>query len=156
MIVDTSRFGKLEISQEALIQIPGGLVGFSGQQLFAWVPHKNSQQLAWLQSATNPAIAFPILNAARFVEEGYPDVPIQQIAELGGVSYSTGEELALMVVLSASELAPPTVNLMAPIVINIETRMGAQVVLVNTRFTTALLTPRPSAPAMSAVTAEGP
>lgn len=156
MIIETSRFGTLDVSEDALIHMVGGLVGFSELDSFAWVPHKNSQHLAWLQSATHPNVAFPILNAARFLEDGYPDVPLEQIAELGGVRFDDVHHLALMVVLSATELAPPTVNLMAPIVINIESRQGAQVVLVNTRFSTVLLAPKATSRPVAAANVEAP
>ncbi len=156
MIIETSRFGSLDVEEGGLIHMVGGLVGFADLDAFAWVPHKNSQQLAWLQSATHPSVAFPILNAARFLEDGYPDVPVEQIAELGGVPFENANDLALMVVLSASEMAPPTVNLMAPIVINIETRKGAQVVLVNTRFSTVLLAPKATSRPVATASVEGP
>jgi flagellar assembly factor FliW len=64
-----------------------------------------------------------------------------------------------MVVLSAPQSQPATVNLLAPIVVNIQTRLGGQLFLEGTSFGTRELfvtqsaareAPAASAPAMSA------
>src|SRR5690606_31692746 len=98
----------------------------------------DSADVAWLQSVQNPSVAFPLLNATR-VGPDYPDVPLETIAEQAGIAFENVADLALLVVLSASAGDAPTVNLMAPVVINVATRVGAQVVLVGSRFQTARL-----------------
>ena len=65
----------------------------------------------------------------------YPDVQFEPIGNAAGVDGSS-EDVAVMVVLSAPEGQPATVNLVAPIVINVATHEGAQVILRGSRFTT--------------------
>lgn len=140
MKINTSRFGELEVDDATLIELDAGMVGFPEAREFAWIAHRSSQQIAWLQSTKDKDLAFPLINAANICA-GYPDVPIDKMADQVGLTFETDETLALMVVLSAGQGARPVVNLMAPVVINSETRKGAQVVLTNTRFTMAELPP---------------
>lgn len=140
MKIQTSRFGELDVDDATLIELEAGMVGFPEARQFAWIAHRTSQQIAWLQSVHNKDLAFPLINAANICA-GYPDVPVERMAEQVGLDFDDHEALALMVVLSAGPKARPIVNLMAPVVINSETRKGAQVVLTNTRFTMAELPP---------------
>jgi len=140
MKIESTRFGELDVPDETLIELSSGMVGFPNDNQFAWIAHRNSNEIAWLQSTKTPNIAFPLMNAAN-IASGYPDVPIEKMAEQAGLSFDDPNLLALMVVLSAAPNSPPTVNLMAPVVINSTSRQGAQVVLTNSRFTTATIPP---------------
>ncbi len=140
MKVKTTRFGLLEVEEDTLIELASGMVGFPKLTEFAWIGHRNSPNIAWIQSTKDADVAFPLMNAAN-IAEGYPDVPVNKIADQAGLSFEDENALALMVVLSASAQGGTTVNLMAPVVINSRTRKGAQVVLTNSRFTSAILPP---------------
>lgn len=138
MKILTTRFGQLEVEDASLVTLSAGMVGFPKDTVYAWIPHRDSEDIAWLQSVQNPSVAFPLLNAIR-VGADYPDVSLEAMAEQAGLAYADVTDLALMVVLSASPGEAPTVNLMAPVLINVLTRLGAQVVLAGTRFQTARL-----------------
>jgi flagellar assembly factor FliW len=75
----------------------------------------------------------------------YPDVPIQAVVEKAGLGADL-EQIAILAVLCASQLAPATVNLLAPILIDSSTRRGAQVFLEGSRFTTRELFVLPGVP----------
>ncbi|MCH2110413.1 MAG: flagellar assembly protein FliW, partial [Polyangiaceae bacterium] len=138
MKVNTSRFGKLDVEEESLIRLNSGMVGFPHDLEFAWVPHPTSPAIAWLQSIQNPALAFPLYNGA-LVDPSYPDLEIEKIAEQAGIQFQDREELALMVVISAGSDRAPLLNLMAPVLINAQSREGAQVVLTHSKFSTITL-----------------
>ncbi len=134
MKIDSERFGIIEINEEELLAFPAGVIGFPTEQRFALVPHQGSGYIAWLQSVSTPALAFPVVSAHAFGDK-YPDVPVAGAAEEAGIDGSE-DSLAVMVVLCALSGQPATVNLLAPIVVNATTRRGAQVILEGTRFTT--------------------
>lgn len=140
MKFQSSRFGEMEVDETTLIQLPSGMVGFPDDTRFVWIAHRNSSDIVWLQSTQTKELAFPLINAAN-IAAGYPDVPVEKMAEQVGLEFEDPAVLALMVVLSASAQGGPMVNLMAPVVINSKTRLGAQIVLTNSRFTTAQLPP---------------
>ena len=144
MKIQTTRFGELDVADETLIELASGMVGFPDDTKFAWIAHRNSTDVAWIQSVSSERLAFPLINAAN-IAAGYPDIPVDKIAEQAGLEYEKVDSLALMVVIAAAPGGSPTVNLIAPVVINSETRKGAQVVLTNSRFTTATI-PSPERP----------
>jgi flagellar assembly factor FliW len=134
MNIESQRFGTLEINEEELLTFPHGVIGFPTEQRFALVPHHGSGYIAWLQSASTPGLAFPVVSAHAFGDR-YPDVPVENAAREVGIE-GDEESLAVMVVLCALANQPATVNLLAPIVVNATTRRGAQVILEGTRYST--------------------
>jgi flagellar assembly factor FliW len=134
MNIESQRFGTLEINEDELLSFPAGVIGFPTEQRFALVPHHGSGYIAWLQSVSTPALAFPVVSAHAFGDR-YPDVPVGTAAQEAGLD-GAEDSLAVMVVLCALSGQPATVNLLAPIVVNAATRTGAQVILEGTRFST--------------------
>jgi flagellar assembly factor FliW len=134
MKVSTRRFGEIEIEPREVLQFPVGIAGFPDERAFILVRTKETGQIAWLQSARTPSLALPLVSAHAF-GSFYPDVEFLPIAERAGLG-SKLEDMAMMVVLSAPQGAPATVNLLAPIVVNTETRLGGQLFLEGTSFGT--------------------
>jgi len=134
MMIESERFGRIEVLEEEIINFPSGVVGFPDEKAFVLVRNGRSGLIGWMQSVTTPDFAFPVVSAHGFGEQ-YPDVEMDAPAQAAGV-WNQGAELAVLAVLSAPRRGPATVNLMAPIVVNAATRMGAQVMLEGTRFST--------------------
>lgn len=143
MQINSQRFGVIEFDDDAVLNFPAGIIGFPREHAFALIPHQGSQFLAWLQSLTKPELAFPVVSAHYFLES-YPDIPVSPAAHAAGLQ-GTEEDFAVMVVLCAPIGQPATVNLLAPIVINTETRTGGQVILDGSRFSTREVFVAPSA-----------
>jgi flagellar assembly factor FliW len=134
MIIKTQRFGTVEFADDALLNFPVGVIGFRGENRFVLIPHKNSSYLAWLQSVTTPELAFPVVSAHAFGAD-YSDLSFVEATKIAAVG-GPAEECAVMVVLCAPPAQPATVNLLAPIVVNLQTRQGGQVILEDSRYST--------------------
>ena len=134
MNIQSQRFGALEVSDEQVLTFAEGIIGFPNEREFVLLPHNSSGFLAWLQSTSTPALALPVVSAHAFGER-YPDVALEPVAEALGMG-EVNDDMALMVVLSAPQGQPATVNLLAPILVNVATRKGAQLILDGSRFTT--------------------
>src|SRR4051794_34419271 len=134
MQINSQRFGVVELEDDAVLNFPEGIIGFPREQSFALVPHQGSTYLAWLQSVTKPELAFPVVSAHYFLDS-YPDVPVSPAAHAAGVQ-GNEDDYAVLVVLCAPIGQPATVNLLAPIVVNSQTRTGAQIILEGSRFST--------------------
>jgi flagellar assembly factor FliW len=134
MQIETTRFGRVDVKDAEQIHFPTGIIGFRDEKSFVLIPHGSSDLIGWLQSVQTPALAFPVVSAHGLVNE-YPDVPIDQAAERAGVK-GTADDLAVLAVLSAPLQQPATVNLLAPLIVNASTRVGAQVFLEGSRFST--------------------
>ena len=143
MQINSQRFGVVELDDDAVLSFPSGIIGFPREQAFALIPHQGSTYLAWLQSVTNEALAFPVISA-HFYGDSYPDVSVVGAAHAAGIS-GARDDFAVLAVLCAPIGQPATVNLMAPIIINSETRTGAQVILEGSRFSTreVFVAPKP-------------
>ncbi len=134
MNIMSQRFGALEIQEDQVLDFATGVIGFPNERRFVLVPHNGTGFLAWLQSTETPALALPVVSAHAFGAK-YPDVDIAQALSDVGLAGAL-EDVALMVVLCAPQGLPATVNLLAPIIVNVATRRGAQVILEGSRFTT--------------------
>ncbi len=134
MMIPTSHFGPIEVEPSEILRFPNGLIGFASEREFVLIRHGESRAIAWLQSLTTPYLALPVVSA-HMLASRYPDVPIGPVAEAAGMG-SDPDELAVLVVLSAPSGRPATVNLMAPIIVNATTRLGGQVLLEGSQFTT--------------------
>lgn len=132
MKIESTRFGSIEIDPEAMIRFPTGPVGFPGEQSFVLLRRSDDSPLAWLQSTRSPELAFPVVSAHALGHD-YPDVDPLPAAEDSGVA-GHPSELAILVVLAAAPGTPATVNLLAPIVVNVTTRVGAQIFLRDSRY----------------------
>ncbi|HEY2407733.1 MAG TPA: flagellar assembly protein FliW [Polyangiaceae bacterium] len=134
MQIKSQRFGAVELADDALLTFPAGIIGFPHERSFVLIPHKGSSCLAWLQSTTSQELAFPVVSAHAFGER-YPDFSLDDAARTAGIGEPV-QDYAVLVVLSAPRGQPATVNLLAPIVVNAQTRLGAQVILDGSRFST--------------------
>jgi flagellar assembly factor FliW len=134
MIVQSDRFGAVEIDAADVLRFPTGIIGFPTEDAFVLVRRTNSQTVGWLQSMKSSYLALPVVSA-HLLSPRFPDVPLGGYAERAGLG-NDAEELAVLAVLSAPPGQPATVNLMAPIIVNATTRVGAQIILESTQFTT--------------------
>jgi flagellar assembly factor FliW len=144
MIVHSDKFGAIEVDATDVLNFPTGIIGFPRESEFVLVRRGDSQVIGWLQSTQTTYLTLPVVSAHALAPR-FPDVPIEVYAERAGIG-SDPEELAVMAVLSAPPGQPATVNLMAPIIVNAATRIGAQILIENTRFSTRelFILPEPS------------
>jgi len=134
MIVNSERLGSVEIDAGDIITFPAGIVGFPGEREFVLIRLRTSSPVGWLQSVKSAYLTLPVVSA-HALPRRFPDVAIEDQTERLGLGRDS-EQFAVLAVLSAPSAQPATVNLMAPIIVNAKSRMGAQVVLEGTHFST--------------------
>jgi flagellar assembly factor FliW len=130
MIVETKYFGAAEYPESAIIHFPQGLPGFEGITDFLCLEQPSLRPLAYLQSVTEPQVCFLTL-PVRAIEPSY-HVQLEPadacILKLGSAQPRIGREIACIAILCAGPDRIATGNLAAPVVINIEERLGLQVI----------------------------
>lgn len=125
--VETTRFGEVEVEEEVLLRFPNGIIGFEGLDSFVMLEGPEGTPLKWLQSTNEPAIAFVIADPSTIVP-GY--VVRVNGEDLDPLELDTPEDAAVAVIITVpGELEKATCNLLAPVVFNVEKRLGIQVVL---------------------------
>jgi flagellar assembly factor FliW len=131
MRIQTDRFGTFEVDDKDPIHFPQGMIGFPSEKQFVLLRHRDDSAIGWLQSTNNPALAFPVVSIDALAV-AYPAIAATPAAG----QKEEADPHAVMAVLCASAGQPATVNLLAPIVVNVRSRKGAQILLEGTTFST--------------------
>ena len=127
MIIETSRFGRIELQSEDYLTFAEGILGFSDLRKFVLLDDPNDDIFAWLQSCEVPGIAFPVLEPELFME-GYRINLAKSdldLLKLGNVN----EARAFSIVTIPQDPTQMTANIKAPILINTKARIARQCVL---------------------------
>ncbi len=134
-----SRFGACSFSDEEVLSFPWGLPGFPELRRFVALQVADQDRFVWLQSLDNEKVAIPMVDPWSIYDDYEPRLP--QYAQ-SALDIRTAEEFAVYaVVVVTGQAHEMTVNLLAPVVINLRTRIGRQVPLENQAY--AIRTPVP-------------
>lgn len=127
MLIQTGRFGPIEVSSEEVIHIPSGILGFPEDHNFCLVDAADETLILWLQSLSNPHLAFPVLEPKIFK----PDYVVRlSAAELRELRLASIKDASVFTILTIpADLTEMTANLKAPLVINTREKTAKQVVL---------------------------
>lgn len=131
MLVKTKFFGEIELPEEKILTLDRGLIGLEQYKKYTilYDCEKEDANISWLQSLEEPALALPVIKPW-IVKEDYN--PIVEDELLGGLGELTEDNLVILLTVTVpEEIEEMSVNLKAPIVINADTRKGAQIVVEN-------------------------
>jgi flagellar assembly factor FliW len=118
----TRDFATIDYDPKTEIHFPEGLPGFGNEKRFLLIEKETLAPLVFLQSLTNPALCF--LAVSVFVADpGYQIGNMQDDDEM----VSCGDSLCLAI-LTESPNGGFTANLLAPVIINLQTRSAVQAV----------------------------
>jgi flagellar assembly factor FliW len=124
MEIRTTRFGPLEIEADDVIRFPAGLAGLEGCLDWVFLADSHNDALGWLQSTTHDGVALAVVSPRRFVPDYQVRVPRNELASL----CLEGAQGAHVLVIVSKNDRSISLNLKAPLVINLEQRTGRQVV----------------------------
>jgi flagellar assembly factor FliW len=127
MNIHTSRFGLISITSDDVIQFPEGLLGFNELRQFVLLDDPTDEIFAWLQSCTEPNIAFPLLEPELFTSN-YSVALTKHDLETLGLQSKEGVR-CFSIITIPGDPTQMTANLKAPIVINVAKRVARQCVL---------------------------
>jgi flagellar assembly factor FliW len=132
MIIQTGRFGQLEISNEDLITVPQGLLGFPELTRFCLVDPADDTLILWLQSLDNANIAFPVLEPKVFRADYAVRLSAAELRELRLDHLKQAAVLSILTI--PADVSQMTANLKAPLVINLKEQLARQVVLQENEY----------------------
>ena len=127
MQINTSRFGPIEIEPEDILLFSRGLFAFENHRHWILLTDGCNDALARLQSLNDPEVALPMVSPRKFVPAYQVHILRSQLTPL---ELAALDQAFVLNVLSqnAGEL---TVNLKAPVIINLDRRIGRQIVTVD-------------------------
>jgi flagellar assembly factor FliW len=113
--VESTRFGSLDVPEEALIEFPAGLIGVGGRS-FALLSREEGTAFRWLQETERPELALPVVDPFMF----FPAYEVRiSDAEAERIGIERAEEAdVLAIVRAAGEIEDFTVNLLAPVLVS--------------------------------------
>lgn len=134
MKVKTSRFGEIDLPDDTVIHFPEGVVGFKDASRWVLFDCGEEGIFKWLQSCERPELAFVISDANEIlpgyrVMIGEKERSLLQLDELS-------DGVVCLILCIPDDPREATANLLGPIVMNSEKRIGAQLVLVNPEYST--------------------
>ena len=132
MIVNTFRFGPLEVPEEKLITMERPILGFENYSDFCLIEIEELAPFMWLQSTEDENVAFMVVNPVVFFPEYRIVVNPKEIAELKVGRVELVETYVIVTIHEANREI--SANLQGPILINTETRLAKQLVLVNSEY----------------------
>ncbi len=130
IVIEQTRFGTIEIEESRVLNFENGLIGFPEQTRFVLLEPDAGKMVAYLQSLVTPGLAFPVWDAAGY--DTYPQPASAVLAKSAGLP--AGDYAVLVVVAAKVEAKTLEANLLAPIIVEVESRKCAQVVLDARRF----------------------
>ncbi len=113
-MIESSRFGRVEIDPTTIIEFPDGLIGLGGSR-YALLAADEDSPFLWLHSLEDPDLALPVTDPARFFEGFGVELADEDAERLGLDDVTT---VAIYVTVRAAEtLEDFSANLKAPILV---------------------------------------
>ena len=135
MIIKTDRFGEINIDETLVIHFPDGLLGFPEQKKYIILEHKPQSPFCWLQSTTSPELAFVMTNPLLFKTDYLDSLPPDEKKRLLGEEEKGKETIIFtLVTIPAGKAESATTNLLGPLSIDPQSRIGRQVILADSGY----------------------
>ncbi|MDR3310578.1 MAG: flagellar assembly protein FliW [Oscillospiraceae bacterium] len=132
MQVETARFGTLDIDGSKLVRFRDGIPGLEEFREFALLQTKESYPINWLQSVTDGNVALPVIDMFSVVPDYAFDLGDDDVAQLGLAS--PDDVLVAGVLVIPDSIEQMTINLAAPVVINLKSGDAKQIILADSEY----------------------
>ncbi len=132
MIIETSRFGGIDVDDQRFLNFPRGLLGFPDDKDYALIQTGENSAFYWMQAVHRPELAFVVCDPRMFIPDFRIAIKSEDLASVG-LTDTHGSQVFVIVNKVDDTL---TANLQGPLVINVATRVGKQLVLSEKKFTT--------------------
>lgn len=127
MQIESSYLGNIVIDEEKIIQFQAGLPGFAEEKEFVILEIPENQLFHILQSIHNPNLAFVITDPYQIYTSYTFELDDYTIENL---QITSQEDVAVFTIMTLKEsFQKSTINLKAPIVINMKKQLAKQYVL---------------------------
>jgi flagellar assembly factor FliW len=129
MMIETSRFGSIAVSENDIITFPEGMLGFSKIDQYVLVERADDSLFIWLQALKKPTVAFPLLEP-QILERNYRVEMIDEDMKMIRMK-DLKHSKVFSIITIPTDPTKMTANLKAPVVINVKDKLAKQVILHN-------------------------
>jgi len=128
----TRDFGKVNIDEDKIIEFPDGLPGFKEENEFVLLPLDEDSLFVIMQSVNTPELAFITIEPRNIIKD-YEFVISEKTEEL--LQIEGIEDIILLNIVNIKDkVEDMTINLAAPLVININKNLGKQIILDDSKY----------------------
>lgn len=130
--IRTKCFHEVDYTDSSVFHFPSGLPGFEHEHNFVFLNRLDSHPILFMQSVLTPELCFvllPVLTVApnyqlTLDEEARADLklPLEGQPKIGK------DILCAVIACARGNHEPPTINLLAPVIVNLRDRIGLQVI----------------------------
>ena len=133
MILETAKFGKVEVNDNYIFDFVEPIIGYENIKHFALIDCDEKSPFKWLQAIEDLSLAMPVTIPAYFGIEYKFYIPDDKV-ELLEAKEAT--DILSLNITNVPNGAPQnaTVNLLAPVVVNINNKKALQLILSDTNF----------------------
>jgi len=132
MLIQTTRFGPVDIDESRTLEFPAGLLGFSNFKKFALLQPDENGVFFWLQSTESADLAFVVTDPALWLPDYQANIRKEQMEELGLRDIADAQ---VLVIVNKREQSL-TANLQGPLVVNSANSTAMQLVLAEKKWST--------------------
>jgi len=135
MKILTRKFGEVEVDEDKILTVHGGLLGFEGLEKYILLSEPKTAPLCWLQSIEEPNLSLVVVDPYLF-EPDYA-VNLDELIHSQNWKDTDAHNLIPYVVVNLSEETPEkqiTTNLLGPIIINPRNNEMAQMIISDANY----------------------
>jgi flagellar assembly factor FliW len=132
MLIQSTRFGAMQVDDERVITFPRGMLGFPEHRRFALIQSGEGNYFFWLQSVDDANLAFVVTDPTTFFKDYQAPVREETREE---IELDDPAHVQVFVICNKVD-SWLTGNLLGPLVVNAANRLGSQVVLTDKKWTT--------------------
>jgi len=128
MKVETSRFGEVEVTPESMVTFPSGLVGLPNHARYVVFDVDQDSSYQWFQSLDDKTLAVVVMPADVLEPDFAKHITEDSVMDL---ALNEDDQVSISVIVTIPPGRPDqaTANFRAPIVVNLRTRIGKQIIL---------------------------
>lgn len=132
MIIQTAHFGEVEIDDKKILTFENGLPGLEGDKRYALLSNEDSRPVSWLQSLNHREISLPVMDPFLICPDYSFDISQDDINILNIDQIRDIYILCILVIPQNTDAM--TINLSAPIIINVQNSKGCQIILDDRKY----------------------
>ena len=134
MIIETTHFGEIEITEENILDFQEGILGFEDIHKFGIINNEDPESpFSWMQAIEKPELAFALVDPFA-IKKDY-DFELKDV-DAGTLGIEDPTQVAVFaIVVVPEDTRKISMNLKAPIIVNKENKRAAQIILDSEKYT---------------------
>lgn len=132
MKIPTAHFGEVEIDENKILVFDKGLPGLEEDKRYALLSNEDSRPVSWLQSLDHREISLPVMDPFLVCPDYSFDISQDDVEALAVDEIKDVYVLSILVI--PKNVNAMTINLSAPIIINVRNSKGCQIILDDRKY----------------------